>query len=69
MEKIEEKTILEHKEGDVVKIIRQGTHGFNIGDNVTIKELFTDGDSPHYLAESADDYWWIKDADCKKNKK
>lgn len=50
---------MDYKVGDKVKIIANKTsHGFDLGDEVEIIELFPDGTPPHYEAEGDSCYSW-----------
>lgn len=52
-------TTMKYKKGDKVKIVKEGTHRFKIGEEVTITEVFTE--KPHYRADSGSDYWFVRD--------
>lgn len=54
-------TKLNFEIGDTVRVTENGSHKFEIGEEVVIAELFQDSEEPHYRADSETDYWYIGD--------
>lgn len=54
----------EFKVGDRVKIIKKGSHGFDIGDILTIKQIYYEGTKhEHYKAENIKEKFWYVNKD------
>lgn len=55
-----------HKLGDTVRIIKSGSHHFDIGEIVRITKLYNEDNvnECHYKAHGVDDFWYINDSHC-----